>query len=164
MMNMVDFAILAVIGVSVVISFIRGFIKEAFSLTIWGSAYFFASYYYLSLASFFTQIESDTLRKSLAFLALFVVVLLIGAIVNYVIAKLVEKTGLSGTDRFLGVIFGGVRSILILSAVLFFIDMFTSIPNSQWWQDSLLIPYFRLVIEPLFEHLESMSSFLSDSL
>ena len=110
---------------------------------------------------YFTNIKDEMFRNGAAIAALFIATLIIGALINYVISQLVEKTGLSGTDRVLGVVFGGVRGVLIVSAALFFMDTFTSFPDSQWWKGSQLVPEFSRVIAPFFEHLQSTSSFLS---
>jgi membrane protein required for colicin V production len=163
-MNWIDFVILGIIGLSAVISLIRGFVKEALSLVIWFGAFFIASQYYAKLAVYFTNIEDDMFRNGAAIGALFIVTLVVGAIVNYAIAQLVHKTGLSGTDRVLGIVFGALRGILIVSAVLFFIDAFTTLPDSEWWTSSQLIPEFSRIIAPFFEHLKQTSSFLSGEL
>ncbi|GLQ75288.1 CvpA family protein [Vibrio penaeicida] len=160
-MNWIDFVILGVIGLSAVISLIRGFVKEALSLVIWFGAFFIASHYYAKLAVYFTNIQDDMFRNGAAIAALFIATLVVGSLVNYVIGQLVQKTGLSGTDRILGIVFGGLRGILIVSAVLFFIDAFTALPNSEWWINSQLIPEFSRIIAPFFEHLKETSSFLS---
>lgn len=160
-MNPLDIVILGVIGLSAVISFIRGFAKEALSLVVWFGAFFIASQYYAKLAVYFTNIQDDMFRNGAAIAALFVATLIVGALVNYVIAQLVQKTGLSGTDRILGVVFGCLRGVLIVSAGLFFMDAFTSFPESQWWKGSQLVPEFSRVIAPFFEHLQATSSFLS---
>ncbi|KJY83054.1 bacteriocin production protein [Vibrio galatheae] len=160
-MNPLDIVILGVIGLSALISLVRGFAKEALSLVIWFGAFFIASQYYAKLAAYFTNIEDDMFRNGAAIAALFIATLVVGALVNYVIAQLVQKTGLSGTDRVLGVVFGGLRGVLIVSAGLFFMDAFTSFPDSQWWKGSQLVPEFSRVIAPFFEHLQATSSFLS---
>jgi membrane protein required for colicin V production len=160
-MNPLDIVILSVIGLSAVISLVRGFAKEALSLVIWFGAFFIASQYYAKLAVYFTNIQDDMFRNGAAIAALFIATLIIGAIVNYVIGQLVQKTGLSGTDRVLGVVFGGLRGVLIVSAALFFMDAFTSFPDSEWWTGSQLVPEFSRVIAPFFEHLQATSSFLS---
>ena len=160
-MNWLDFVILGVIGLSALISLVRGFAKEAMSLVIWFGAFFIASQYYAKLAVYFTNIEDDMFRNGAAIAALFVATLIVGALINYVIGQLVQKTGLSGTDRVLGIVFGALRGVLIVSAVLFFVDTFTTLNSRDWWESSQLVPHFKLVIQPFFEHIEATSSFLS---
>ncbi len=163
-MNPLDIVILSVIGLSALISLVSGFAKEALSLVIWFGAFFIASQYYAKLAVYFTNIQDDMFRNGAAIAALFVATLVVGAVVNYVIAQLVQKTGLSGTDRVLGIVFGGLRGVLIVSAALFFMDAFTSFPDSEWWRNSQLVPEFSRIIAPFFEHLQATSSFLSGAL
>ena len=80
--------------------------------------------------------------------------LILGSVVNYVVGLLVDKTGLSGTDRVLGVCFGAIRGVLIVSALLFFMDTFTSLSQSDWWVAS------KLVIQWFFGFMLNSSSFL----
>ncbi|GAA6173592.1 colicin V production protein [Colwellia sp. KU-HH00111] len=157
----IDYAILAVIGVSTLISLVRGFAKEAVSLIIWVSAFFIASTFYANLATLLTNISDQFLRNAAASSILFIATLIIGALINYLIGQLVSKTGLSGTDRILGLVFGALRGVLIASAVLFFMDAFTGVAQSDWWKNSQLIPEFRLVVEWFFEYFKQSSSFLT---
>ena len=62
----IDYAILAVIGISTLISLVRGFVKEAVSLIVWFSAFFIASSFYENLATFFTNINDPILRNAAA--------------------------------------------------------------------------------------------------
>ncbi|MDA0127491.1 CvpA family protein [Vibrio sp. MarTm2] len=163
-MNPLDIVILSVIGLSALISLVRGFAKEALSLVIWFGAFFIASQYYAKLAVYFTNIQDEMFRNGAAIAALFVATLIVGAVVNYVIGQLVQKTGLSGTDRVLGIVFGALRGVLIVSAALFFLDTFTSFPDTEWFEGSQLVPQFKHIIAPFFEHLQATSSFLSDAL
>ncbi|WP_076408853.1 CvpA family protein [Shewanella sp. UCD-KL12] len=156
----IDYAIIAVIGVSTLISLLRGFAKEAMSLVVWFAAFFVASQFYQDLAVYLTQMQDEMLRNGVAVAILFIATLIVGALINYLIGQLVEKTGLSGTDRVLGLCFGALRGALIVSALLFFMDAFTGAPNTDWWQDSQLVPEFGVVIQWFFDYIENTSSFV----
>jgi len=156
----IDYAIIAVIGFSCLVSLIRGFVREALSLVTWGCAFFVASHYYTYLSVWFTGFEDELVRNGIAIAVLFIATLIVGAIVNYVIGQLVEKTGLSGTDRVLGICFGALRGVLIVAAILFFLDTFTGFSKSEDWQKSQLIPEFSFIIRWFFDYLQSSSSFL----
>ncbi|EDQ01030.1 CvpA family protein [Shewanella benthica] len=156
----IDYAILTVIGVSTLISLLRGFAKEAMSLVVWFAAFFVASQFYQDLAVYLTQMQDEMLRNGVAVAILFIATLIIGALINYLIGQLVDKTGLSGTDRVLGLCFGALRGALIVSALLFFLDAFTGAPNTDWWQNSTLVPEFGVVIQWFFDYIENTSSFV----
>nr|WP_086940727.1 CvpA family protein [Thaumasiovibrio occultus] len=157
----IDIVILGIIAFSALVSLIRGFVKEALSLVIWFGAFFVSSQFYAQLSVYFTRIDDATIRNAAAAAALFVATLIVGAVVNYVIGQLVQKTGLSGTDRVLGIAFGALRGVLIMAAILFFADAFTGLNNSDWWQQSELIPHFQVIIKWFYSYLEESSSFLS---
>ena len=160
MMIWIDYTFLIIIGGSSFVSLIRGFVKEALSLVIWVSAFFIASTFYPNLAVLLTNIHDEFLRNAAASGILFVCTLILGALINYLVAQLVTRTGLSGTDRVLGLVFGGLRGILIITALLFFMDSFTGASSTSWWKDSILITEFQFIVEWFFEFLKQTSTFL----
>ncbi|PSJ45880.1 CvpA family protein [Zobellella taiwanensis] len=155
----IDYAILGIIGLSALISLVRGFVKEAMSLATWIAAFFVASRFYADLAVFL-DISDPLFRNGVAIAILFVLTLILGALINYIIGELVSKTGLSGTDRVLGVCFGAVRGVFIVAALLLFIDTMTGFAQTDWWQQSRLIPEFGIVIQWFFSLVQNSSSFL----
>lgn len=157
----IDYVIIAIVGFSALVSLVRGFVKEALSLVTWGCAFFIASHYYPFLATWFTGFSDGLVRNGVAIAALFIATLIVGAIVNYVIGSLVDKTGLSGTDRVLGVCFGALRGVLVVAAILFFLDAFTGFSKNPDWQQSQLIPQFSYIIRWFFNYLQSTSSFFT---
>ncbi|MCI7478896.1 MAG: CvpA family protein [[Pasteurella] aerogenes] len=160
----IDLVIIGIIAFSVIVSLLRGFVREVMSLASWVVAFLVANNFYPYLANYLTQIQSEYLRDGAAIAILFVATLIIGAIVNYVISQLVDKTGLSGTDRVLGACFGLLRGVLIVAALLFFVDTFTNFSQSDWWKNSKLIPHFGFIVEWFFQQLKENSSLLNSPL
>lgn len=142
-MHWVDLVILAVIALSALISLVRGFVKESISLGTWVIAGLIAITYFRTLSIYLEPyIESPTLSLAVAFAVLFVATLIVGAIINFMVSQMVSKTGLSGTDKMLGVVFGAARGVLIVAMVVLFAGL-TPMPQESWWQSSALIPYFQ---------------------
>ena len=135
-MEYADYVILGIIAISILVGAIRGFIKEAFSLAVWAAAFLVAFQYSGDLAlQLENHIELPSARTSLAFAGLFLSVLLVGGLLTFLIGKLVEKTGLSGTDRLLVGVFGGVRGLILVLALMLVAGL-TPVPQDPWWQQS----------------------------
>lgn len=142
-MNWVDYAILAIIGVSVAISIWRGFTKEALSLAGWIVAAWVALTFADNLQVLLEpHIEVPSLRLIVAFVILFITTLFIAGLINYLAVQVIKKTGLSGTDRMLGVIFGVARGALVV-ALLVLIGGMTPMPQDPWWKEAQLLHYFQ---------------------
>ena len=139
----VDYIILGVIGLSVLIGLGRGLLKEAISLTAWIVAFFIAFFFAADGATYLEQyIDVPSARTVLAFGGLFLITLIIGGLVNVIVGHLVEYTGLAGTDRLLGAVFGLLRGSGLI-AMLVLLANLTPLSNDPWWQQSQLLPYFQ---------------------
>ncbi|MDA0796536.1 MAG: CvpA family protein [Proteobacteria bacterium] len=139
----VDTAIVVIIAVSGCISLIRGFVKEAMSLVIWLTAFVVAMTFKELVAEVLVNVISlASMRQLAAWLILFVGTLLIGAMVNFLLGKLVSSTGLSGTDRTLGLVFGVLRGALIVLALVVLLPEVLPVDQDLWWTSSKLIPVF----------------------
>ena len=139
----IDFAILGVILLSALISLIRGFIREAFSLAVWILAFWISWTFFRDLSLHMESfIATPSVRLGVAFVILMILSLTVGGLVNYLVIRLIKSTGLSGSDRFIGMIFGIARGVLLV-AILVLLAGLTPLPQDPWWQQSVLIPYFQ---------------------
>lgn len=138
-----DYIILAIIIISSLIGLWRGFIREAFSLALWILAFWVAWTFFKELDPHLIQwIESPTLRMGASFGILMISTLIVGGIVNFLLIQLVEKTGMTGTDRIMGMVFGAARGALLV-AVVFLLAGLTTLPQETWWKASVLAPYLQ---------------------
>lgn len=141
-MSWLDLVIIGIILISALISLVRGFVKESISLVSWILAGFIAFRYFSALAELLLPyVESPTIRTGVAFSVLFVSTLIIGAIINFMASQMVSKTGLSGTDKTLGMVFGAARGVLIVTLIVL-LGSLTPMPEEAWWQDAGTIKYF----------------------
>ena len=161
-MDWPDYAIIAVIALSIGVGLLRGFIKEVFSLVVWAAAFLVAYHFAGDVADLMADaVTLPSARTAMGFAGLFIAVLLLGGLANYLLGKLVETTGLSGTDRLLGGGFGAVRGLALVVAVLL-VSGFTPIPADPWWKESATIQRMMplvewsagLLPESVAEHLE----------
>ncbi len=149
----IDYAIIALILISSIIGLLRGFVKEAFSLFSWIVAIWVGLNYSREFSSFLESIISyPSARIAASFAVLFFLTLIIGSIISYLLGELIEKTGLTGSDRFAGMIFGIVRGMVVVSLVVVMAGL-TPLPEDSWWKESVLIPPFQALAEWLRSHI-----------
>ncbi|MDH3342478.1 MAG: CvpA family protein [Gammaproteobacteria bacterium] len=142
-MTVVDVIIIFVVFLSALFSLLRGFVKEAISLTTWIMAIWISTTFAPRLAVFLPEsIESEAVRLSVAFGLFFIITLMLGALVNVLIAHFVKKTGLSGADRVFGILFGFLRGLLII-VVFVVVGSMTPLPEQAWWKSSNLLGRFE---------------------
>jgi len=135
----VDYVLIGIIAVSTLISLLRGFLREILSLVTWILAGALALMFTPQMASLLdSTIEIPALRAVVAFVVLFVVVLILGGVVSYLINQVVKKNGLSGADRVLGLIFGLARGLVIVIVLVFLVGL-TPMAQDEWWSGSMLV-------------------------
>lgn len=143
----VDWAIVAIIAISALISLSRGFVKEALSLVTWIIAGAVAWMFGGSLSEYLAgYIQTPSARVITGCAIMFVATLIVGAMINYLIGELVRVTGLSGTDRFLGMAFGAARGVLLVVVAVGLLSL-GPVQQDGWWKESQLVPKFLLVAD-----------------
>ncbi len=144
-LNWADYALIAVVVLSALISVVRGFVREAVALLGWVAAVWIVLTFTAPVSSLFVEhIDVPSMRLATAAVLLFVGTLILSGLFVYLIGLLVDKTGLSGTDRMLGVVFGAARGVII-AAVLVTLAGLTPMPRDPWWQQSVLLPHLEQV-------------------
>lgn len=135
----IDWVIIAIVGISTLISLKRGFVREAMSLVIWVGAFVIARTFHPSMQALLAgTVETPTVRLVAAFAILFVSTLIVGALVSNGLATLVRATGLSATDRVLGTVFGLARGLIVVVVALALLRM-TPVTEDTWWQRSVTV-------------------------
>ncbi|MFT7684787.1 MAG: membrane protein required for colicin V production [Candidatus Azotimanducaceae bacterium] len=138
----VDWGIIAVISVSTLISIQRGFVKEALSLVTLVAAMIISRLFGSQFSTLLIDvIEVASLRNVVAYIGLFFLTLVVGGLINKLVVQVVRMAGLSGTDRFFGMLFGCARGVLVTVVVVAILARL-GMAEDQWWQDSRLIPHF----------------------
>lgn len=145
-MTWIDYALVAVIAVSVLLGVLRGFAREALSLLVWVAAFALSLHYTPVLSDLLPDsISKPWLRVALGFVLLFLATLLVGGLLVYVLARAVHKSGLGGPDRLLGLGFGLVRGLLVVS-IFIAAGQMTPVTKAQWWQSSAVIGHMEGVV------------------
>ena len=128
-----------VLAVSMAIGLWRGFVVEVLSLTVWVAAFWLAIAFGAQAAGLFTGVGAASAQLFLGYASVFLGVLLLGGLVTWAIGKLIANTGLSATDRVLGLGFGLARGV-VLACVAVMLLGFTPVPRDDWWTQSRFMP------------------------
>ena len=146
-MPIIDIIIAVALVGSIIVGFVRGFVKEAFSIAtlliaIWASLYFGPAVGELSES----WLSSTELQTWFGRILVFAIILSVGGLLGWGISKLIRLSVLSGVDRLLGSLFGALRGILFVA--LFVIGgQFAGFDNDDWWLKSKLLPHFEVVAD-----------------
>jgi len=139
-MTAFDWAIVALFFLSVVLAYLRGFTRQVIALFSWVLGFVAA----LTLAPPLGNLLPDfagnpTLRYLIAFGAIMIAALLLGALIAWPLRDLLHMSGMGFLDRFLGGLFGIVRGVVVVLALMLVAGL-TTLPRHDWWQNSLLAP------------------------
>ncbi|TXF12777.1 CvpA family protein [Pelomicrobium methylotrophicum] len=137
-MTAFDYVVLAVIGLSVLVSVMRGAVREVMALGGWVAAFLVANLWAAPLAELLPPaIPGASLKLLVAFLALFVGTLVLAALVTLAVSELVKVAGLSLLDRSMGAVFGLARGVLIVLVGVLLAGL-TSVPREPFWREATL--------------------------
>ena len=141
-LNPADWFILVVLIASGIISFTRGFTKEFLSLFLWVAAFIAAiSLEFLATPKINEFIGNEEISKIISYIFVFVIFIFVGGIVIKFISKLIKWSGASGFDRFLGVLFGLIRGLIVLFAI--FLLLPSSLKTTDLISNSKITPIIQ---------------------
>lgn len=139
-MTAFDYAVLAVIAASGLLGFWRGLVSEILALAAWVVAFLASRAEAAEVATWLTgQIAEPGIRLAVAYVLVFVGVLLVFAIARMLVSLMLKAAGLGLLDRLLGAAFGALRGILAAWMAVLVAGM-TPLPRTDWWRDAVLAP------------------------
>ena len=146
-MSTVDIVILCLVALPTVVGVFYGFLNILFSLLSWavslGLSVKLVPYFSPLLENY---VNTPILRDALAFIALFILSLLVMTGISYFLVKLLGSAGLTAADRILGLFFGMGLGGLVVTVIIFMAG-FTALPQEVWWEESKLAsPFERISI------------------
>ena len=143
-MEGVDIGILVVLFLPAIMGLLYGLLNILFSMAAWILAVLTAvktSAYFSPLLEAYLE---PVLRDVIAFAGVFIISLVIFTTLGYVVVKLLDRTGLTAADRFLGFFFGiGLGGVIV--TILVFLAGFTAVSKQEWWHEAVLIEPFQRV-------------------
>ena len=165
-LNFADWFILVVLVASGLISFSRGFTKEFLSLFLWIAAFIAAiSLEYLATPKINEYIGNPEISKILSYVVVFIVFIFIGGILIKFISKIIKWSGASGFDRFLGVLFGLIRGLIVLFVI--FLLLPSSLKTTDLINNSKITPLIQKYapqIEAYFRELVDNRNIVEEAL
>ena len=165
-LNFADWFILVVLVASGLISFSRGFTKEFLSLFLWVAAFIAAiSLEYLATPKIDEYIGNPEISKILSYVVVFIVFIFIGGILIKFISKIIKWSGASGFDRFLGVLFGLIRGLIVLFVI--FLLLPSSLKTTDLINNSKITPLIQKYapqIEAYFRELVDNRNIVEEAL
>ena len=140
-MTVLDWIIVVALALSLLLGLMRGFVRELVSLAGWAIGILLALHFAADLGRIVPLPESwHGVRTAIAAVVLVVVCVLVAGAVGWFARRMMIAAKLSGTDRMLGALFGAVRGVVVLLAMVWFAHS-TDVTTGTWWRQSALLPY-----------------------
>lgn len=137
-MTIFDFVVLIIFVVSVLLSIVRGIVRESLSLAGWVVAYMVAKIFAKDFMSVLPlSITDESLRMVISFTAIFLAVLIVMSMLTMLASALIRTVGLGSADRLLGALFGFARGLLVVLLLVLSAGL-TTLPQEPFWQKALL--------------------------
>ena len=136
-MTWFDYGVIAIVALSVLLAVFRGVVREITALAGWAAALILSGLYAQELAHWLPVALSPILKAVIAYLVIFLGVLLLFGLAGVLLAKLFRVAGLGITDRAVGALFGLVRGALIVFVVVMLAGL-TSLPKEPFWREAML--------------------------
>ena len=138
-MTIFDAAVIFVIALSTLFAFVRGVVRELIALIAWVVGFIAALAFTPTVGSWIPDFGHPALRYLIAFAAILIAALILGALIAYPLVRAIQAAGLGFVDRFLGSIFGLARGLLLVVAFVLVAGL-TALPRADWWQNATLAP------------------------
>lgn len=137
-MTIFDFVVLIIFIVSILLSIVRGIVRESLSLAGWVIAYMVAKAFAKDFVTVLPlSITDDSLRMLVSFFAIFLSVLIVMSMVTMLASALIRTVGLGSVDKFFGALFGFARGLLIVLLLVLSAGL-TTLPQEPFWRKALL--------------------------
>jgi membrane protein required for colicin V production len=144
-----DYAVVIILLASIIVSVIRGLVKEILSVIGWVAAFVLANLYGSTVGEALPMHgASPGLRLVAGFAIVFVITVFAMALVNVLVGMLIRKIGLAPADRGLGGLFGLARGVLIVVTLVLLGGM-TQLPKEPFWQNATLRPLAEAAVETI---------------
>jgi membrane protein required for colicin V production len=139
-MSVFDAVVIGVVVLSMALAYMRGVTRELIALLAWVIGFFAAVAFSPLVGAMLPELGgSPVVRYLVAFVAILIGALVLGALVAWPLASVIRKAGLGFVDRFLGAIFGIARGVVLVMAFVLFAGL-TTLPRQDWWQNAALAP------------------------
>jgi len=144
-----------VVAITAIVGAIRGYSQQAFFLLCGIIALFIGLSFSRELAYFLPpSIKGNALRLACGFMVLFLITVILGRIIRYLLGKLLKNSQLTLLERFGGMLLGVMQGSIWLTAIVILAGL-SDLPHSPWWKEAKILPAFQIIALWLKDHVPS---------